>query len=139
MDILNLTLHTHSIYQVALPVDTCTNACFLQRYCQAILSLQKEAGSDSAIPLAIMTSGSLTPDPNSHLYANLTTNPKARTSNLTPNLHPYQAIRMIGPLHCLPRTVTLVWPLDKYRSSSRSWSQLCSTTKRISPLTKRTH
>ena len=43
--------------KVDLPVDVCTNSCFLQRYCQAILSLQKEAGSETAIPLAIMTSG----------------------------------------------------------------------------------
>ena len=43
--------------KVALPVESSTERCFLQLYCEAILSLQKASKSEHPIPLAIMTSG----------------------------------------------------------------------------------
>ena len=44
------------IFQVALPVETASNICFLETYIQCILTLQRKSGARKPLPLAIMTS-----------------------------------------------------------------------------------
>eukprot|EP01059_Diplonema_ambulator_P007075 TRINITY_DN16608_c0_g1_i1.p1 TRINITY_DN16608_c0_g1~~TRINITY_DN16608_c0_g1_i1.p1 ORF type:complete len:596 (+),score=160.96 TRINITY_DN16608_c0_g1_i1:48-1790(+) len=43
--------------KLELPVEVTTDTCYLEYYIQCLDALQREAGSDKPIPLAIMTSG----------------------------------------------------------------------------------